>query len=162
MVFNCYTDSKRRRKVCLCHCCVSCWLIKLTFTFFFFSVRFYPGGWTRIGTQLYYISTENKNWQESRKDCKNKGGDLIIINSQQEQDIILGIDAWIGLTDIEREGTWKWVDGTPLTTSYWRKGEPNDIHDEDCAYNVAGTNALIGWNDANCAGRMFWVCEKEA
>ncbi|XP_048861338.1 CD209 antigen-like protein D [Brienomyrus brachyistius] len=119
-------------------------------------------GWTRIGTQLYYFSTEKKNWQESRQDCKNKGGDLIIINSQQEQDIIRGMDVWIGLTDREHEGAWKWVDGTPLTTKYWREGEPNNIHDEDCAYNVAGTTHPIGWNDANCDAKCFSVCEKAA
>ncbi|XP_072563468.1 uncharacterized protein [Paramormyrops kingsleyae] len=76
-----------------------------------------PKGWTRFGTRLYYISTEKKTWQESRQDCKNRGADLIGINSRQEQDIILHMDVWIGLTDSDREGTWKWVDGTPLTTS---------------------------------------------
>uniref|UniRef100_A0A3B3RJM5 C-type lectin domain-containing protein n=1 Tax=Paramormyrops kingsleyae TaxID=1676925 RepID=A0A3B3RJM5_9TELE len=109
----------------LCHCCVSCVLIELIFTFSSFpSVKLCPEGWTRFGTRLYYFSYVTKNWQESRQDCKNRGADLIIINSQQEQvgeesrtmDIILHTEAWIGLIDREREGTWKWVDGTPLTT----------------------------------------------
>nr|XP_023646920.1 CD209 antigen-like protein A [Paramormyrops kingsleyae] len=125
-------------------------------------IQFCPKGWTRFETRLYCISTEKKTWQESRQDCKNRGADLIVINSRQEQDIILHTDAWIGLTDREREGTWKWVDGTPLTTSFWRDGEPNNVGEEDCAHNNAGTNPIKSWNDKGCSAKSFWVCEKEA
>ncbi|KAI1887285.1 hypothetical protein AGOR_G00188670 [Albula goreensis] len=65
---------------------------------------------------------------------------------------------WIGLTDRENEGTWKWVDGTTLTTGYWRSGEPNNAGSgEDCA-----AMHPEGWNDLPCSDTTCWVCEKPA
>lgn len=40
--------------------------------------------WVDFGSSSYYIS-QKKNWTESRKDCKNRGADLVIIDSKDEQ-----------------------------------------------------------------------------
>ncbi|KAF5893594.1 C-type lectin domain family 4 member E-like isoform X1, partial [Clarias magur] len=72
-----------------------------------------------LNSSLYSISNENKNWTESRQDCRSKGADLVIINSAEEQEFItklLSRKAWIGLNDRDRVGEWKWVDDTPLST----------------------------------------------
>uniref|UniRef100_A0A3Q3N3Q5 C-type lectin domain-containing protein n=1 Tax=Mastacembelus armatus TaxID=205130 RepID=A0A3Q3N3Q5_9TELE len=44
-----------------------------------------PEGWTRFGCSCYFKSTEKKWWYESRTDCRNKGADLVSINSKEEQ-----------------------------------------------------------------------------
>eukprot|EP00063_Salmo_salar_P063220 XP_014038055.1 PREDICTED: killer cell lectin-like receptor subfamily B member 1A isoform X1 [Salmo salar] len=84
------------------------------------TTRSCPEGWRRFGCSCYYVSTEGKSWEESRQDCLERGADLVIINSEEEQTFINGFESlifsWIGLTDSVTEGTWKWVDGTLLTT----------------------------------------------
>ncbi|KAL3066792.1 hypothetical protein OYC64_016692 [Pagothenia borchgrevinki] len=122
-------------------------------------------GWKYFSGSLYTISSIKKNWQESRDDCLQKGADLVIINSQEEQDYITSFrkKVWIGLTDRETEGRWKWVDGTPLTTSYWYPGEPNGSSnslDEDCAH-ISYSDARISWTDSHCSDNTEgWICEK--
>uniref|UniRef100_A0A3B3RGW0 C-type lectin domain-containing protein n=2 Tax=Paramormyrops kingsleyae TaxID=1676925 RepID=A0A3B3RGW0_9TELE len=73
-----------------------------------------PSGWRRLSTSCYYISTEKKNWNDSRQACMQSGADLAIISCREEQIFLEGLSGyfWIGLSEREREGTWKWVDGT--------------------------------------------------
>ncbi|XP_016368372.1 C-type lectin domain family 17, member A-like [Sinocyclocheilus rhinocerous] len=75
-------------------------------------------GWLYYKFSLYFISYERKSWTESRRFCTEKGADLIIINSREEQNFVKSIAestfVWIGLTDSDVEGKWKWVDGSNM------------------------------------------------
>ncbi|XP_060720548.1 C-type lectin domain family 4 member E-like isoform X3 [Tachysurus vachellii] len=121
-------------------------------------------GWSYFNSSIYYFSTGMENWADSRQDCKNRGADLVIINSTEEEEFIsLHLDirhAWIGLSDRETEGVWKWVDGTNLTTGFWIAGEPNNLYgDEDCV-EILGALKIKIWNDAQCSTKFYWTCEK--
>eukprot|EP00063_Salmo_salar_P075379 XP_014050214.1 PREDICTED: C-type lectin domain family 6 member A-like [Salmo salar] len=78
-----------------------------------------PEGWRLLGSSCYFLSTQMKTWEESRLDCLNRGADLMIINNKEEHEYLCGINkiVWIGLTNSVTGGTWKWVDGTALTTA---------------------------------------------
>ncbi|XP_036789839.1 CD209 antigen-like protein E isoform X2 [Oncorhynchus mykiss] len=120
-------------------------------------------GWRYFDSSLYFLSTETKTWEKSRQDCQGRGADLVIINSREEQTFLfnLHLRAWIGLTDSVTEGIWKWVDGTPLTTGYWGKGQPDDYGQEDCVEIYYGQDDPVKtWNDENCHKYHDWICEK--
>uniref|UniRef100_A0AAQ6AEX7 C-type lectin domain-containing protein n=1 Tax=Amphiprion ocellaris TaxID=80972 RepID=A0AAQ6AEX7_AMPOC len=120
-------------------------------------------GWVYFKHSFYYVSPVKKNWRDSRQECLQRGADLVIINSRDEQVFTTQFKKaiWIGLTDSETEDIWKWVDGTLLSTSYWFGSEPNNFgsRDEDCVeLGVYGTE--MNWNDAPCRFKNFWICEK--
>ncbi|XP_078143412.1 CD209 antigen-like protein C [Centroberyx gerrardi] len=114
-------------------------------------------GWIKFNISCYYISTESKDWLKSRQDCRDKGADLAIINSKEEQNFLTGFHdrTWIGLSNIPTVGRWMWVDGTFLVgAGSWRKGEPNSAN-EDCVEVTRD-----GWNDQTCDTSLFWACKE--
>ncbi|XP_061597413.1 CD209 antigen-like protein E isoform X2 [Cololabis saira] len=82
-------------------------------------------GWRRFGCSFYKKFTESKTWTESRRECEKRGADLVIINSKEEQDFVGQLytneTSWIGLKaewlPSKQKFEWKWVDGSPLTTT---------------------------------------------
>ncbi|XP_039538845.1 C-type lectin domain family 4 member M-like [Pimephales promelas] len=118
-------------------------------------------GWLYHKSSLYFLSTEKRSWTESRRYCTERGADLIIINNREEQGFVQkkypNDKVWIGVTDSDVEGTWKWVDGSRLNSGFWASGEPNSYNgiDEDCAVNYDTVFADHPCNDA-----FKWICEK--
>ncbi|KAM7406934.1 hypothetical protein PAMA_002911 [Pampus argenteus] len=80
-----------------------------------------PTGWRMFSSTCYFISITSDSWEKGRQDCRDRGGDLVVIDSSEEQEFLSKIanqNTWIGLSDREKEGTWKWTDGTPLTLTF--------------------------------------------
>ncbi|XP_066533738.1 asialoglycoprotein receptor 1-like [Hoplias malabaricus] len=125
-------------------------------------------GWRYFNSHIYFIFTEKKRWSESREDCKRSGGDLVIINSREEQEFITrnfcNREAWIGLTDHVSEGVWKWLDNSALTTGFWWPGEPNDYDQmEDCSitnFRLSPPHTVSSWADYPCNHPVAGICEK--
>ncbi|XP_051247511.1 C-type lectin domain family 4 member E-like isoform X8 [Dicentrarchus labrax] len=138
-------------------------------------------GWEQHGRQCYYFSTNYLTWSESRDECRQKGGDLVQIDSREEQTFLelklrekmkFSEDKfWIGLTDSEKEGTWLWVDRSPLNKrlTFWSGKEPDNRamynpDGEDCVRmgKKAGAPDLKCWFDQSCKYTYRSICEKPA
>ncbi|XP_070295760.1 CD209 antigen-like protein C isoform X5 [Salvelinus sp. IW2-2015] len=132
----------------------------------FLSGRLTNCGWQKFESRWYFLSTETKTWNKSREDCLERGADLVIINSDKKQEFLFKLKkrVWIGLTDSVTEGTWRWVDGTPLTTPrYWNDNQPDSgdpSGEEDCVEIHKDWISLKAWNDMPCDKKLNWICEK--
>uniref|UniRef100_A0A674MMS6 C-type lectin domain-containing protein n=1 Tax=Takifugu rubripes TaxID=31033 RepID=A0A674MMS6_TAKRU len=113
-------------------------------------------GWVYFSGSLYQVSSTKKTWDQSRSDCRQKGADLLIINSEEEQAFANRFQKymWIGLTDVTNEGSWKWVDGTAMSTSRTAGGRRNCV-------DIKNFNAEKSWNDESCSLSLLWICEKK-
>nr|XP_029135377.1 CD209 antigen-like protein C [Labrus bergylta] len=132
-----------------------------------------PAGWMSFIGSCYLFSDRTKTWQDSRQDCRVRGADLVVVDSFGEQEFItdnIVSHTWIGLSDSDNEGIWKWTDGTALTQAYWVRGEPNNDGgnpgiDEDCGhlYDLSLINIKEeNWNDDRCDATKRWICEKNS
>ncbi|XP_048051396.1 CD209 antigen-like protein B isoform X2 [Megalobrama amblycephala] len=112
-----------------------------------------------------FTSDEEKSWSDSRQYCRERGGDLVIINTEEKQRHITSFlkeSVWIGLSDTENEGNMKWVDNSPLKHGFWLEGEPNNYRggDEDCIELNPTKHTLNNWNDLRCSQMRKGICEK--
>ncbi|CAH1238883.1 SCUBE1 [Branchiostoma lanceolatum] len=116
----------------------------------------------------YRVVSAGYNFDQAQVKCYDHGGHLVHIKSSQQHSFVASMaidageeDCWIGCTDRQVEGTWRWSDGTRLSYTNWDSGEPNDQHGEDCGEIRKYNFGFTGWNDQDCALERRPLCQTE-
>ena len=73
-----------------------------------------------------------------------------------------GDQVWIGVSDIQKEGYFVFIDGEPATSSNtgWASDEPNNDDNEDCGGVNSKSYPHNTLNDGNCGASLYALCEK--
>ncbi|CAL8384873.1 unnamed protein product [Gadus morhua 'NCC'] len=131
-----------------------------------------PAGWQSFAGSCYWLVSNTAlltTWYEAQTRCTDLSAHLVIINSQEEQYYINGFlpdlhhidipDLWIGLSDKETDGTWAWVDRSPLTLTNWGPGSPRNTDKVwDCGQIFTGNYAGM-WETTTCFKSLAYMCE---
>ncbi|XP_028435640.1 C-type lectin domain family 10 member A-like [Perca flavescens] len=118
-------------------------------------------GWELIQSSCYlFYKTDQKTWEEAREDCTARSSDLVVIQSQGEQNVLSFYSGyWVGVR--AEGGRWKWINGRDLTESNggWINEQPNATDGQCVVYDVFKWR--YGWRSENCAERNRWICKKK-
>ncbi|XP_040292886.1 collectin-43-like isoform X4 [Bufo bufo] len=113
------------------------------------------------GENIFVTSGKELTYDESKAICLKAGGQLATPRNSEENNAILNIaqyynmSVYLGITDIQTEGTFRYLDGKLITYSNWNIGEPNQRGEEDCVeMKIDGK-----WNDGQCQSKRLNVCE---
>jgi hypothetical protein len=131
------------------------------------------------GQRCFALLTTPSSWQDARTACQAKGTgwDLTTIHSAARNSFLASFlgtlsDAWVGASDAQSEGVWRWLgdsgafwNGNGTTGSAagnafvsWTAGanpEPNGGDLSDCLRLRAGG----GWADLQCTTLFAAICE---
>ncbi|QMU54491.1 MAG: hypothetical protein GKS07_06095 [Nitrosopumilus sp.] len=101
----------------------------------------YPRYNPNNGHYYQLVHAPDISWTDAKAAAENSvyngiNGHLVTITSKSENDFVgfLGpyiAHNWIGLTDRNTEGEYKWVTGEPFTYSNWYSGQPDNSNNED-------------------------------
>jgi hypothetical protein len=113
-----------------------------------------------VGGHYYKLSTESTTWFNAKARAEELGGYLACITSAAENSFVFNSvagtsQAYLGGTDEEVEGTWKWISGEAWSYTAWGPGEPNNVNNEDhLHYRTDGA-----WNDVPGTSSYRYVIE---
>ena len=124
-----------------------------------------PSGWTYFKGYCYLVSSSIKTWHKAQAYCKELGGDLVKINSEEENEFVLNLvnkrapslrQVWLAVEGNPQRKAFIWADNSIPTFKKWFPGEPNGNAREPCS-NFWTRNTYPGingyWNDLSCSNQ---------
>lgn len=119
-----------------------------------------PSTAVEFNGHYYQVYDTPMTWDEAKAYCESLGGHLATITSAEENNFIKDLVSsgtknvyWLGASDAEQEGVWKWVTSEPFEFTNWSYGEPNDDGEISTPEDYLEMYKSSGkWNDGEIDG----------
>lgn len=117
-----------------------------------------------IGTRYFYIEEDFRvTWFTAIEWCRNKGGQLAVIQNEEELNAInakLDVNSsyWLDINDLAYEGHYEsWTSGKTTPYLKWYTDEPDNYNEnEDCV--LLRENVM--W-DQDCYRSSYYICQSD-
>ncbi|KAI8042855.1 C-type lectin 37Db-like [Drosophila gunungcola] len=139
--------------------------------------QFCPTPFTRVGNKCYHVNLEKVNWHVADRSCRKLGGDLMVLDDQNDKLLTtdylksLGLQftqswnhsVWIGINCLGNRRTFRLSkNGDSVPYLNWVPREPNNGSPEEDCVGFANYNGAYGYHDIECKVEFPFVCEKDA
>ncbi|XP_077861537.1 salivary C-type lectin 2-like [Saccoglossus kowalevskii] len=125
------------------------------------------------GSRYFEVNTDEVDWSTAKASCEERGGKLAKLDTETSNTYVANYikynnlddevkgGFWIGLNDIDNEGTFGWLDGSGLEAGVynnWGGGEPNNKSDRQHCVHL-WKKSEFQWYDAYCTSNKGYICE---
>ncbi|XP_075073153.1 uncharacterized protein LOC142161440 isoform X3 [Mixophyes fleayi] len=116
------------------------------------------------GNKLFATNDLKESFENAQKTCRESGGNVATPKNAAENSAVQQIlqtmgdsgTAFLGISDLQVEGTFKYFSGDKITYTNWNIGEPNNNkYIEDCVEIRENGK----WNDISCNLQRSVICE---
>ncbi|NXA31875.1 MRC1 protein, partial [Eudromia elegans] len=123
-------------------------------------------GWRRYKSYCYFIGFAQATFLEAKKNCEGEEGYLATVESRYEQAYLTSLVGlrpekyyWLGLSHMEDQGTFRWVNGEAITFTHWDAAMPGKK--PGCvAMRTSPTAGL--WDVLDCETKQKFICKQWA
>ncbi|KAM6281329.1 macrophage mannose receptor 1-like [Porphyrio hochstetteri] len=123
-------------------------------------------GWKRHGFYCYLVGHTSVTFSEAKKTCERSSGYLASVGDRYEQAYLtslVGLSSekyfWIGLSDMEEQGMFKWVTGEGVLYTNWNAAMPGTLKKSPPSTFWIGLQCLdpdagFSWSDGSPVNYM--------
>ena len=129
-------------------------------------------GWNEVvktnlgGKKNYKLNKEKRAWDEAEFYCQGEGGHMASIQNQEDNRnvtaSVLGLasrNIWVGGTDQEEEGGWRWSDESHWNFAQWDNGYGSRGKSQNCIRFYSPSNR---WRDTFCTIPYPFICQSSS
>uniref|UniRef100_A0A8C8RN29 C-type lectin domain-containing protein n=1 Tax=Pelusios castaneus TaxID=367368 RepID=A0A8C8RN29_9SAUR len=123
-------------------------------------------GWKRHGFYCYLVGPTFVTFSEANKTCEGSGGYLATVEDRNEEAYLISLVGprpekyfWIGLSDVEEQGTFKWTNSEAVLYTHWNSAMPG--RKSGCVAMETG-NAAGSWDVLDCEKTAKFLCKEWA
>uniref|UniRef100_A0A8C5MTV9 C-type lectin domain-containing protein n=1 Tax=Leptobrachium leishanense TaxID=445787 RepID=A0A8C5MTV9_9ANUR len=114
--------------------------------------------------KVFVTNGHEENFESAQRTCKEAGGNIATPLSAAEniatQEILQtkgeNAKAFLGISDLQVEGIFKYVGGDKISYTNWNLGEPNNSKDSEDCVEIQDNGK---WNDIPCSLSRLVICE---
>ncbi|XP_042329972.1 macrophage mannose receptor 1-like [Sceloporus undulatus] len=123
-------------------------------------------GWKKHGLYCYFIGVTVVTFSEAKIFCEANKGFLTTVEDRYEQAYLTSLVGlrtesyfWIGLSDVQHPGTFRWTNGDNILFTHWNSDMPGQR--PGCVAMRTGTAAGL-WDVVDCEEKATVLCKRWA